>query len=564
MDSENNKNILIVGVFVAIAFTFCLVYSFLNENWRNNKIKSSMPTGQDNIAQNECPEGWNFYKQDVVGISFCYPKEWGDLKSDPTGPITRLDNLSLDGYETGSIYNNNFTISFSNINNRLTFFNNNFGSTEPSQYTSNAISSLISSGDICNFTTDRTTNPSSEEVYNACDKNVKTAFINEKDYDPSGILQFFAYKKLQNGYFDNLLISHVLERKAPMQFTQRYNNIDDVLSQIGKSKDNFMKEKTQFETFAGSIKIFSPVQPQKKDFENVTGEDARITAIRKYYWLISNGKLDEAYAMETNREESYENFANNYADVYSIEACDFKNVGNNEFSFSVFREDNNNPIVKYKVNMLVSDGKLKTTFIEKIVSEEIKSNEYAAFSVIRGNKACLILKEGDKEIVIDQEDVTEVNNILYENKPIFHCPFSSIKFSSDSKYLFYTAQRPANSRDEGLQDVDVYDVKSKKLAFRKPVGDDALIFGFAPDEKSFYLCANPGYSGKVAGEIYSVPQFQKIFDAFSGADKDYLNVGCEYKQDKGLIIFTLMNLPGKGSPNAKEIQYNLNKPLNAR
>jgi hypothetical protein len=124
-----------------------------------------------------------------------------------------------------TIYNS-FFIDFENEDVSLRFFNQRYGGEYYPKYYYYAyaygyidnIPLLRKTGNICDYKIDfnKKYEDRLNEIYNDCSKNIKTAIIEKYEYFDflqdinksrySYNLEGFAYKKLSNGYFDDLLI----------------------------------------------------------------------------------------------------------------------------------------------------------------------------------------------------------------------------------------------------------------------------------------------------------------------------------------------------------------------
>lgn len=517
----------------------CLLLGFSKETIQRYE-DAIIRKGQELLGieeKNQCGEGWTFYQQDVIGLSFCYPQEWGNVTL-PKEPVTRLEGLLDGAYDR-----NSFLIGFDkNDNASLQLFNEEYngekysdGATEQ-YYNADNIKKLRMDGNICGYKMDFDLaweyGGNVSEPYSACDGGIKAAIVDTQEYfdkeTHSALLQSSAYTKIQNGYFDHVLVTYIYGSTG--QLEQKFDNVDAFLTQAGKAQEDFAKEKADFATFVSSIKTFVPEKKVQAEFETVAGEDARVTAIRKYYWLLEGGKLQEAYAMKASEDaETYEEFSSQYKNVYVAKPSDIQNVGGDDFSFLVQYQDQNESEVKYSVKMTVMDGKLKITVIEEFKGTTADFGQYSASAVERNGKLYLILKKGETETI-----VKEGKDYPAEAKAAgFGESFSDIKFSSQGNYLIYsTDDYEASSRT-------LYDVKNGK-EITQVKGAFADSFDVTPDEKYFYFCTSVGEGvyDIIPGKVYSLPDFQVAFDASGGEHDGYADHTCVYDQERKAIVFS--------------------------
>ncbi|MEA1936996.1 MAG: hypothetical protein U9N04_02710, partial [Patescibacteria group bacterium] len=404
---------------------------------------------------------------------------------------------------------------------------------------------LKSTGDICKYKIDFNENWRNKgklnEIYNSCDKDIKTTVIehyqyfdfiedNNKSrylYDLKG----FAYKKLSNSYFDNLLIS--IQFGYVSQSKEQLTNFDQILSSLEKSEAQFQKEKDEFSDFVKSIEAYQPIPKTFSEFKIINGENPQITVIRKYYWLLTNGKLNEAYKMRFDQTElTYETFQNWYKDVYHAKPYDFKETNSDEYEFYIEYQDHNKPKKKFRVKMSVNEDKIKTIFSDEILTKEVSFGEYSAYAIKRGDKNYMILAENGKEIIIDEGGAnydSEYSNLIEVKS------FREPKFSPKGNYLIYLMSGWEWSA------YYVYDVKNKTVKI-SGLGHG---FDFTPDEKYFYTCSSMGMITGADGEVYSVPDFDIKFNALDKVEDGFSSgVGCRYEEENENIIFTFIDDKG--------------------
>lgn len=91
-------------------------------------------------------------------------------------------------------------------------------------------------------------------------------------------------------------------------------------------------------------------------------KDDKIEVIKRYYALLSAGKLEEAYQMRYDREVAFDNFKEWYQDVQYLDPYDFAKTALGSYDFRVDLKETNGAIMKYNVEMEVIGDKIKTIY----------------------------------------------------------------------------------------------------------------------------------------------------------------------------------------------------------
>ena len=531
---------------------------------------SAFETAKEPMIKKEikCPDNWKEYGHDVIGISFCYPDEWGEPNTSFIKNLTRLPNMEEEFKTQNIYYENKLDIVFEKnrqINIRL--FNDQYsgksqrGINEPYIYYESGVTgdviNLKINGDICDYkigydykyNAQMEANPF-KTIYSDCFDGIKTVLTQNRQTFNFGDYRIFytydlrllSFKKLKNNYFDNALISRKVDQAN--QIHEELATLDEFFNKEKttnveegiptKNIKQLEQEFKEFQQFIDSIIIYNPLPKVQAEFEKVSDEDPNVTIIRKYYWLLTNGKLNEAYKMRSNEIElAYETFQDWYKDIYRAEPYDFKKINSNEYEFYVEYQDHNKSKKKFKVAMSINENKIKTLFSDEILTEEISYGEYAAYAVRRGDKNYMILVKNEEEIIIDEGDTnynSEHSNIGTVKS--FYGP----KFSPNGNYLIYSMA------GWEWRNSYVHNIKENKRV-RELSSAGASAFDFTPDEKYFYACSSPGMGSERAGFVYKVPDFKnKYYDVFDDSENsDYMNVYCEYDDNNKVIIYTLIN-----------------------
>ncbi len=531
--------------------------------------------------EGDCPKDWQFYKQDVLGIAFCYPEEkWGKANTGYLKNITDLSVIASDYKEQNVHYDKYLKIGFDVNSDKkrspvIKIFNDEY----PGEHYNNVqthklgyrdnIPTLKQTGDICqykiNFTKKWANQGSENEVYAACDDGIKTSLVERKDYfnfknSETGeiigqkyqyFLNLFAYKKLENGYFNNALIVYDVDNtsqiKNRLETFQVFFNLDHSYKaneRVTLSSKEFQQRKTDFQKFVKSIKIFKPVKEDLSKYKAV-GMDDNTNVIAKYYWFLTNKKFVDAYNLKQTNQ-SLDDFTAQYKDIHYAQPYDFVNEGDNKYVFYVKYQDRNNIEEKYQAKVEIVNGKIKTNLAQKILTDKVKyGNNLVAYAVMRGNKNYVILEKDGREIIVDQGDAKYDKD--YENMGGVKF-FGNLRFSPQGNYLIYSSG--------GYEWVFsmVYDIGQEKVVKKLSSGDGTW---FTDDEKHIYICGINEMVGSRTGIVQSVPDFQTVFDVY-GDDGDfkqysesekYSTIECEYDKFKKVIRFTLLDyykeLPNK-------------------
>jgi hypothetical protein len=498
-----------------------------------------------------CPEDWKNYRHDILGVQFCYPSDWGEPKTEPINSLTKLDG-AVDEYSESehNSYSNSIFINFSQTDTSLRFFNYKYGG----EYYPNAgayaagyidnIAELKNSQNICNYKIDFQKaweyNDSLKEIWNNCKKTTKVSLVEQdQDFGSQELFSYdltgFAYKKLQNGYFDNLLIKFPFERINQNQ--EKINSLEQFFNQPEKTQverdkpmitmDEFDQKRIDFEQFVNSIKVYVPVKKSISPFQALPGENGDITTIRHYYYYVANGQLQNAYAMYSDPTIDFSKYQQQYQNTIKADPRDFVDKGNHKYEFYVdYQEDNTDPTF-YHVVMSVAGEKIKTISSEEITTPIVKSGPYTAFAKKVGGYNYMVLTDNGREYILDQgesdynDKYTNIGNVEFFQNP---------EFSPDNRYLYY--EMLGYEWSQGY----VYNTqKKKKILEINEVG----LHGFAGNEKYFYTCASPGMGGG-NGLVFSLPQGKQIFDIYNDKNNsNYMNIECEYQDGKNYISFVL-------------------------
>jgi hypothetical protein len=537
-----NRNIttfLTIGIIVLLV-ALLVVGIFYYVNFQKPEEEDTTP---ESVEEIKVPVEWENYKNDALGISFDYPSEWGDPYTNPSRTLTNLAKINekYDEWceDTKSSSSCSVKINFSREKTPvITIYNDKYeGRLYPNVYayrfgaTDNFLE-IKKSGDICDYKVEFDARPDYEgtidEVYSKCSDKVKTYITRKMGLYENGTLRLYDYTlrdssfvELQNSHFDNAFIDYFY---GAMQTSNDQMGLQDLLGEVD---DNYQKDKENFVSFVNSIKTFKPVPLEEEPFQIIEEEDSNITIIRKYYFEITKGNLENAYNMYQDKKVSFETYNEWYKDTIMANPVEFKEIGDNRYQFKVHFQDDNKEQELYRVVMEVNEGKIIPISSEKMITSPISFEDITAFVKQQQSKTYLVLSENGKEQILDQGSDSPLN---CENGPVISGP---LKFSPEGNYLM------CDIYGWEWSGINIYDVKNKKKILELT---SSFIASFTPDEKYFFACAKNDLFGEYYGKVYSVPDFKESYNALAG--NDYVNIDCEYDEDKQVIRFKIDDVFG--------------------
>lgn len=538
------------------------------KNYLNRKETNIQKTVKDK-PEIDCEDNWEKYENDVLGIGLCYPKEWGNVSLEPIKDLTLLEGALPENNDIDNSNNNSLFIKFEKGAVELRMFNENYqGERYPNAlayekgYIDN-IEELKKTKNICdyriNFTELWQEQGRMTEFWNQCEDGIKTRIINHEQYFDKSLYSYdldsVSYLNLQNNFFD-----HVLITKKYVHISQIEKKIND-WPQIFEAKDypsavdnsaiisqaEYERAKVEFGKFITSIYSYTPIVSEKKDFAAVPGENEKITLIRKYYWLLENQKLEEAYAMHNRINTPLDEFKSSYEKTRLAEAKHFKEINSNTYKFLVDYQEHNKPQATYRIMLrIVSDDKIEIITTEEITSEMVKFDNYTAYAKKQNGKSFVILEQYDVEIIID-EGVADYDGGHTNLETVKF--FGNIRFSESGKYLIYQMSGWEWSK------IYIYDIEAGGKVLEFSPGTN----GFAREEKSFFVCSSAGMSTAAEGVIYSVPDFKKSFELFKIGSTAVTSVDCHYDKDKNELTFIYGDDCGDKNCRRNEVIYSFDQ-----
>jgi len=558
MNSKTRFLLIILACLIVLGVAAYLLIPFL----KNQPAKTS--DSKTEVVE-KCSIGKTSFKSDVLGVKFCYPDEWGIVKTEPVEYLTDL-NGAVDQYSenTHNTYSNSLFITFSkNSSLKVRLFNEKYGG----EYYPNAraydagyidnISTLKKSGNICdykiNFDGNWDGKDTLKEILNECPVDIKTVFVENTRYFDKTLYEYqlesMAYKKAQNGVFDNLLATYSFARSK--QLAEKvstvdglYNNgtVNNFTENQAFTNDYYTEQTKAFKDFIKDITIYKPIKPSQEAFKEIKGEDANITLIRKYYWNLSGGKFDDAYGSYSKPVKTLDEYKTSVKDLYTGTPRDFRKLADNKYDFYLdYQAQNTKPTVYHYVVNIVNN-KIEFEVSEEITTPMVKSGDYTAFAKRIDMKIYMILKKGDEETVVEEgsADYDSTSNIGIQK--IFH----DIKFSEKSGYLIYSTMFY-----EG-QTVNIYDITKQKVVVKS---EGSTTYGIDSTETHAYACASGGMSATV-GSVYSLPSGSVLFDAYKDSANDsYIDIECSYDKNQQRVTMVLSKSDSK--IDDKTIKYDL-------
>ncbi len=549
---------LICGLLILVAALS--VFLFLHP--QQKKIETWQPPAV--VVTQEVPlpppkesEKLETFRHDVLGVTFSYPIEWGVPFTDPT----YLTDLTR--YQAQGAWGSNIHFSSEDIKNLPiigilddVYAGTPYPNANAEQYGSTEnLKTVEANGDICSYMVafDKGVKfyATLKEVWSECKNGVKT-FITQhtqkfgRDVGTlySYQLSSIAYKKLNNGTFqhafirwDTALVSQIPESKPLSR--------EEILQKEEISLDQYKKDFAQFTSFVESFSSFIPPVKEAQLFKEIKNENPDHRTIRWYYHLLSTGKLKEALALWEKKTVSFSTFSGWYAELERVQASDIIQKVPGTYQFVVRTQEHNVPPEEYRVTMRVKKGKLQTISSEHI-QEQATFGPITAFIKDRHDTNSLILKEGEKETVID-------TGTIDRKEYVGTMSFVDLSFSPKGRYLIY------GKHGWEWGETRIYDIQTRKFLDMGGV--------FTRDEKILMSCADNGLGDERMGRVYRMPEFSLIFDFMKEypEEQHYGNFSCELNEEKGVVRYTLSGLydeyAGKtqisNDPPEKVIEYSL-------
>ena len=516
------------------------------------------------------------WKHNTLGIEFQYPKEWGEPEISPNTNITNLELLAQEGENRNdhNVYKHSLSIYFTNPLKThrisLVIHNDEYeGEFYPNAraYVYGPIDNfdeLKTSENICDYKIDFLNNPSQtgtiEEIYSDCQQNTKTILLKKTQHFNFGdygtkytySIRRLGFKKLKNGYFNNLLITNSVGSTSQIDNPNVSFDyfLDYDLVNGGKiSQEEYKKNEDDFIKFVNSIRVFKPIPIEIGIFQEIENENPDITTIRKYYYNIISGNLEKAYDMYGDKNINFETYTEWYQNTIMANPRDFKLIDKNTYQFFVDLQDHNQEPEIYRIIMAIDDNKIISTDSEKITVKEIIFEDLSSFAKSKQGINYVILKHDGVETAIDQAP-DEFDNGIGGVLRFYH-----LEFSPKGNYLLY--------KGSGWEWITmrIYDLAKKSIVRDFDFGSK---YGFDENETQFYICNSAGMGNGSVG-IYTLPDFEIKKDLFDLiAPKSAMGVDCKINNEKKLLVTFSCLIDGAKEidcENEINIEYDLDTDL---
>lgn len=491
-------------------------------------------------------DSWEIWRHNILGIEFIYPEKWGEPITKPSNYITDLSTINERYKEYNDhIYKYAVTIGFENGGPKIEIYSDDYpGEKYPNAqtYYLGAIDNfqkLITTSNICDYKIEFKKNPTNTgtvyEKYSECNNNVKTTFFETEKFFGWGNIgtifeyttKYYGFKKLRNGFFNNLLTAFAVGYSGQLYNKINYNDFFDLefVNQGKISKEEHEQNKSDFIKFVNSINVYDPEPLPVKEFKIIKNEDPNITTIRKYYYNIASGNLQEAYNMYLQKKVNFDEYKSWYENTVVANPNNFEKLEDGSYHFFVDLEDHNSEPKKYRTIMRVENNKIKTLSSEQITSELISFEDMTAFTKNKQGYNYIILSKDNKEIVIEKASDDYSKNLGEVKK------YVRPKFSPKGNYLTYL------SYGWEWSDGYVYDISKNEIVLKL---SSMHQYGFSEDEKYFYACGASDMVGNYMASIYSTQDFQIDTDIFKILNEGTaMNVKCELNEAENKLTATL-------------------------
>jgi hypothetical protein len=310
-----------------------------------------------------------------------------------------------------------------------------------------------------------------------------------------------------------------------------------------------------------------------EEFQEDPNLNADVNLIRKFYYLLENNKIEEAFKLQMDK--NYLGFENKYQDLEYLKPDNFKEIKLNyneitkidpnldpngaNYEFTLSYKKPNQEEEKYRIKAAIIDfngqQKIKIISQEKYLIEPITfsnpntnsnfTQNLKAYAVNRNGKNYMLLERYGKEIIVDQAQDD------FENEKEETLFYDEAFFSPNGNYLLFKG----NAREISL--LEIYSILQQRIVISENNYGD---YGFSSDEKYFYSCQSAGF-GPQKGLIYNLSWGRPIFDLYRDAKQkvpqidEYLNINCSYNQTTQEVIFSLTKQAN--DPEKQEVVYSL-------
>lgn len=556
-----------IAVFIILAGGGFAAYKY------RHPVQTGSQVGQrqiiDNIKDQPIKKritGWNTYRNEVLGIEFQYPAEWGEPRLEPVEYVTDLSAV-LEKYKNlgeDNAYNTSMEMRFAADNApRLKFLSQLYQGehyknvqTYGMGYIDN-IPALKATGNICDYKIHFDHRPiwrnTLEEIFSECDQRVKTYLIKDiEHFDEikyTYTLMYAGAIKLHNGFFDTVLITQ--NDGMILQVANNNLTLDELINWKWKGNEtySYKNRKNTFGQFVDSMIAFTPPPSEPLVFEKKINENPNYTRIREYYFHLANGHVESAYQFRDKNALAIGDLNREYGRVYKLKLATINTLSNGQYEvFFNLQDHNEKPTQAREVLVITKEGKIKIGLSERISETISYQGNKAAYIALRGDNNYIILKDGEKEFIADEAPYSYDNprNTLGSVRY-----FSDIGTSPLQRYIVYTAG--------GWEWYDklVYDTKTRA---RKAELSFAEFTAFNNDE-TFFIACGTGYGSPSVAQIFRLPEFTVQYDLLKqDIAKNYQSLSCKLNGDNALFELSekYNYTNNKSEPNAKlTVEYEL-------
>lgn len=249
-------------------------------------------------------------------------------------------------------------------------------------------------------------------------------------------------------------------------------------------------------------------------------EGSEIATIEKYYSFLSNNNLEEAYQMRSDQAKtSYNKFKGWYKNAEYLKPYDFKKTDSGSYQFYVDYKDNGEAEIKFKVEMLVIEDKIKTLSSVEVVKEEKNEGDISDWLVYTNEEFKYKISYPKTYAVTEYKDFKTIElNFKDTNNVNYYANDISVRAGdSAGTYDNFLAGIKENC-DKGdicaeiFEDkiVDFFNIKGvRKITYSTEIGGEATSYFFSREDGeklNFEISLNFG-GDEVRGKIIDSFEF---------------------------------------------------------
>jgi hypothetical protein len=507
-------------------------FNAFSESRRNELSLRNKASWADLLPRTETGQ-WKEYSNDVLGISFRYPAEWGKVM---TGPAFVTDIARLARSRDVPV-----TIWFADgpdPSPQIRIIGND-PAVKDHQEGDPTAEYFRHSSDVCEL-------PSLDSlryVERRCYPGVREALIESLSIRDDRAVGYYSvnltgYRRIGNDIADHVVVSQQLSDPSRPVPDHLLENMEGFSERFGEYQ--YAAQRDRFVSFVNSIRSIPVVYPRFEAAPSEWKDDASVRLIVDYYRALNDGDLEKAYAFK-HAGADYNVFRTQYENVYKTVPRDFSKRSDGAYEFFVDYQDHNESPVAYHVLMRVEDGKIRTLSSERIDEEVVYDSGLSAAVKRRGNTNFVLAYKNGREIVVGQSTKTGEEEWTADS-------FRGLRFSADGRFLEYSG-----SGWEWFYK-RIYDLKTEKevVSLSSPNRSD-----FTKDGKFYYACALSHFGGELYVDIYSVPDFKRryaFFEVHKPEEKRfYEDLNCRYDARRSVLELTLSSSLTDQDPSEREL-----------